>query len=78
MYTATQSGTSVLEIERRDRDAGEYGTENWTDDRKRRVPASVDARGATFDDGLRVRQIPFHPRPSAPLDDHAQQALEET
>ena len=42
------------------------------------VLASVAAGGTTFDDGLRVRQVPFHPRPCAPLDDRAQQALEET
>ena len=39
---------------------------------------SVIAGGTTFDDGLRVRQVPSHPRPCAPLDDRAQQALEET
>ena len=40
--------------------------------------ASVAAGGMTFDDGLGVRQVPFHPRPCAPLDDRAQQALEKT
>ena len=44
----------------------------------RRVPASVVAGRTTFDDGFRVRQVPFHPRPCAPLHDRAQQAFEET